>query len=265
MNKLFKRITTTFLAVSLCLGLSFPTELHAQENGIRDKLGKNPTSFRSKRDDSDVINELERFRSLGLATKVHEDETKKIYEVTINDPEILKKSDNKKDGELVSTTLTYILPKNPIHEEFNNSYDSALIDEGVDAISRATASPELKNWRYIGNRFYDENDGTPYRVDGPARFNLNVETISYWEVSGSLGFNIKKIVEAKIGGEIGGKNSKSWTVNVRVPSGYYREIEVWEYLTKYRFDVYLSNYLVSSHSAYKPNGGLRITNNLYKK
>lgn len=31
------------------------------------------------------------------------------------------------------------------------------------------------------------------------------------------------------------------------------------------FDVYLSNYFVSSHSAYKPNGGLRITNNLYKK
>lgn len=71
-------------------------------------------------------------------------------------------------------------------------------------------------------------------------------------------------MEAKIDGKIGNSVTKYWKPAVNVPQGYKRQLEVWQYLTKYRFDVTKNGSYYSSCNVFVPNGGQRITNDLYK-
>ena len=103
----------------------------------------------------------------------------------------------------------------------------------VDAISRATAGQQLRNWRLVGNQFYSPGDGTPYQIEGPANFQLNAMTRSHWSINGNFSAMIQSMIEVHIGGYSGKENTLSWTLNVNIPQGYYRKIQVWEYLTKW--------------------------------
>lgn len=240
------------------VGLLSPTQTFAKNltpiNSLLTFEHNKPT------DKQTVLDEIKNLKDFGCNVKIHDDGSNTIYEIEITDKNILKTSGN---DNLISSTLTYIIPKTEIKKQSNILESSILKD--LDAVTRATAAPELRNWTYVGNSFYEPSDGTPYKIEGPANFSLSATTTSHWEINGSIAYNVKQVVEGKIGGSAGQENKRTWSINIDIPNGYYRKIEVWEYLTKYAFDTYLGNFFISSGTAYKPNGGLKITNNLYKK
>lgn len=144
-----------------------------------------------------ILKELEMYKKAGLAVKVLDDDLYTVYEVTITDKNVLEQYKETNDEELVARTLIYYVPKK--YEDEDVDKYSSVESEDIDTTSGATPSPELRNWKYVGNQFYISGDGTPYRVDGPANISLATETTSYWSINGSVSGNIKKIIEAKIG------------------------------------------------------------------
>lgn len=212
-----------------------------------------------------LLSELNTYKQMGVPYKITENDKYKIYEIEVRDKNMLKKLDLPDINSLVSSTQTYLIPKSKIEYENINSNHDINKKYDFDTVSSATVSPEIRNWKYIGNKYYNKSRGVPYSIEGPINFNLLAETISYWETSSNLELGLRKKVELKLGGKIGRRNKKQWSINVKIPKGYRREITVWEFQNKYNFDVYFVNNYLNSYSAYKPNGGLKISNNLYKK
>lgn len=260
-----KKMISTIMTFLLVPMLVFSTQVFAAEDNYQNNVVIDPGNGDDKVDDSLILEELEQYRAAGLATKVYEDDLKTVYEVIVEPVNIPGKSEDSKDEKLVSSTLTFFIPKNNSSEYVDDVQDMGSTIKKVDAISRATAGQQLRNWRLVGNQFYTPGDGTPYQIEGPANFQLNATTRSHWSINGNFSAMIQSIIEVHIGGYSGKENTLSWTLNVNIPQGYYRKIQVWEYLTKYAFDIYFGHTFISSGSAYRPNGGLKVTNNLYRK
>lgn len=216
------------------------------------------------KDDNISIEELEKLKQDGALMNVTKNGSGTFYEITTTDNSTLQQYQEPNKGELVARTVTYFIPEEHKEDWVNCSHSNQQSEE-IDAITRATTPYKMRNWKFIHPTAYVESNGTPYRIEGPIDFNLSAKTISYWQIHGNVTLKIKEIIESKIGGEAGKKNELEWAINVNVPSGYYRDIRVWEYLNKYTFDIYFGNRYISSGSAYKPNNGLRIINNLYRK
>ncbi|GMQ65271.1 hypothetical protein [Vallitalea maricola] len=203
---------------------------------------------------SKVNDELMVYMEKGMAIKTFSNPTTDVYTVTITDTDELAKYDNSDEGKLVSRTLTYVMPKE---------------DKNVPLMIRRSSDRgeiTIENWKKETNRAYDKTDGTPYRVYGKVTdFKLKATTTSYWEVYGEGSMDVLDVIELKIGGKNGESNVKEWEVHVTVPENHYRDIEVWEYLDKYTYDIHYPKEGYNEGTAYAPNGGLRITNDLYEE
>lgn len=94
---------------------------------------------------------------------------------------------------------------------------------------------------------------------------ISLSATEYYEIEGSIGGKVKGIIEAKIGGKINSSKTATCSFDVSIPENYYRKIEVWQYLTKYKYNVTKNNNHYGNDACYKPNGGKRIVNDLYEK
>lgn len=207
----------------------------------------------------DIIDdELSMYNEEGTLINTFSTNDETIYIVEITDKEELKKYEKPGEDILESRTITYILPKE----------DNNLAKDEVDTVQSPFlfANYTVGSWKYIGNRYYTPSQGTPFRVEGKAKYTYTTSTSTTWDMYGEGSGKVKGLVEVKIGGKIGAVNKKDWKISVDVPEGYYRDFEVWEYLSKYTFNVLKDNKTYSTGcSAYKPNGGQKLTNDLYKK
>lgn len=240
----FKRVLVALLVGVLFMG---SVTAHASANKQNTQESVN------------IINdEISMYNKKGIPVNIFSTNDVTIYTVEITDEKELEKYDKTGKGKLESRTITYILPKK------NNSVVKYELD--TDAHPLFFANYTISDWKYDGNRHYDTTEGTPFRIEGKANFTHTVSTSTTWKLYGEGSGKVKGAVELKIGGEIGETNEKEWQIEVDVPEGYYRDFEVWEYLTKYTFNVLRNNKSYSTgSSAYKPNGGRKLTNDLYRK
>jgi len=185
-----------------------------------------------------------------------------VYSVEITDKNQLAKYEDKSKGELVSRTITYVLPKN----ENNTNYDLLSYKQPLDYQINLFTKWTIGSWTYKGNQWYTPSEGTPYKIEGAAKFTKQVTSEAYYTLSGEASGKVKGLVEVKVGGEIGEKSTDTWGIAVDIPENYYRLIEVWEYKSKYVFNVKRNGDVYSTGCyAYKPNGGQKVVNDLYKK
>ncbi len=207
--------------------------------------------------------ELSLYAEQGMPIQMLSDENHNIYTVTITDKEILAKIQEEENrtnqGELVERTLTYVLPKS-----------EALITESNSETDEPTSQLwndwTLGNWKYISNQWYYTDKGIPFRIEGAADYDYEVETVTKYSISGEGSGKVKGIVELKLGADFESASTKTWRIKVKIPEGYYREFEVWEYLNKYEFNVLKDGKTYGTDGVvYEPNGGQKLKNDLYKK
>lgn len=201
--------------------------------------------------------ELQTYIEKNMVTKSYNADNA-IYTVTIDDANELEKIHNGSNDKLISRTITYIILKeeDTFKEETNISKN----------LTRWGDDWTIGGWEYISNRWYTESEGTPYRVEGAADMTVKITTESSYQLFGEGSGKVKGIVEIKIGGKIDEKKKTEWSIHVQVDDGYYRDLEVWEYKSRYDFNIYKNDELYATDGiAYKPNGGKKLTNDLYKK
>ena len=216
------------------------------------------------KDDNISIEELEKLKQDGALMNITKNGSGTFYEITTTDKSTLQQYQEPNKGELVARTVTYFIPEEHKEDWVNCSYSNQESKE-IDTITRAITPHKIKNWKCVDPTAYIESNGISYQIEDPINFKLSAKTKSYWEIHGNVTLKIKEIIEDRIGGKAGKEHALEWTIDVDAPSGYYRDIRVWEYLNKYTFDIYFGNRYISSGSAHRPNNRLRIVNNLYRK
>ncbi|QSX07119.1 hypothetical protein JYG23_07185 [Sedimentibacter sp. zth1] len=249
MLKKIKSILTATLIGVLFIGLTPVNAMTASDvtNDVNNDLNIEESYV-------NIYDEILMYLEKGATLKTYSKTDEIVYIVEITDEEELKKIDKTGQGKLKSRTITYILPQeNNLKTEFNKTEFVLMSTYNVG------------NWTYAGNKWYTPSEGVPFTIEGEAEFTHTVKTASTYQLYGEASGKVKGIVELKLGGEIGFAEEKEWEVSVSIPEGYYREFEIWEYKTKYTFDILEGDEVYSSGWAYKPNGGRYMTNDLYEK
>ena len=146
----------------------------------------------SEKKEQDMLNELEYRLRDSSEKEVYSDGINTIYTFTTYDKKELSKYENESEGELVSRTITYVIPSDVSNAENKEIYQSGQVD-----------NYGIKNWSYQENTFYTKSKGTPHTIYGEAHYTLSTSVTEYYELSSSVGVNIESLVEAKIGGKLG--------------------------------------------------------------
>lgn len=246
----FKRVlVTSLMGVIVILLGSTKVNATTNEQTVQD--------VQDVQESGDIIkDEIAMYTKKGASINTFSTDEEIIYTVEITDKKELEKYDKTGEGKLESRTITYILPK-----EDNNA-----VEENLNQSTYASPAYTISGWSYESNRNYNTTEGTPFRIEGKANYSYKATTSTTYKLYGEGSGKVKGLVEIKLGGEIGSTSTKEWTIAVDVPEGYYRDFEVWEYLSKYTFNVLSDgNSYATGCSAYKPNGGQKLTNDLYKK